>query len=159
MTIPSVPELINYIAYEITFYTRTVNSDTELDLLKTNAQLTGRYGFIYGRRTYGKSLIRKCKQPHPDLLPQVQKHYAAVTQFNSKLTRLKQGLTMPLFPCKTYQDIRDMLPDILSYLPILSSYQRTRPMAYALQNNPQQMREYDETIDLITYFLSARMFV
>lgn len=160
MILPVSLELTDYIADHIVSDIKDTNHSEAGELLTLNAQATGRYGFTYGGRFYDHTSIRRnsYKQPDPSILPRVQAHYLAVTKFNSKLTRLKQGLTLPLRVCKTHQDIRDMLPDVVSYLPILSSYQRTRPVAYALQDNPQQMQEYEETCDLITYFLSARMF-
>jgi len=160
MTLRPTPDLVDYIAGNIAFHIEDTNYREAGELLTLNAQATGRYGFTYGGRFYDHTALKRnsYRQPDPSILHRVQTHYLAVTKFNSKLTRLKQGLTLPLRVCKTHQDIRDMLPDVVSYLPLLSSYLRTRPVAYALQDNPQQMQEYEETCDLITYFLSARMF-
>lgn len=91
--------------------------------------------------------------------------YETVRAYKNELVRIKrdqelvnQGLSLVLLNCKTWQDVRDALPDEMAELvPELKSYSRTREEAFTILNNERAMRQYLELRPLMIIYLMARL--
>lgn len=115
----------------------------------------GKY-FVSGEVTvHERALMRSL---HKDLWGEMQDFWKAHNALDKEVQRLRQGLCVLLHPCKTAQDVRDTLPDIVCRLDsALSKQDRTRPEAFTLKNNPIQLHEYAQTRELMDFFLTSRM--
>jgi hypothetical protein len=71
---------------------------------------------------------------------------------------IQQTLYALLDPCKTDQDIRDALPECLvSTLPQLNRYERTRSPAFTIEGNPRALRQYLKILPTIEDYAAARL--
>jgi hypothetical protein len=73
-------------------------------------------------------------------------------------TRLTQGVSQLLQSCRSLQDIRDALPDVVVALfSELTQLTRTRPEAWPFEGKPFQMHSYKQTADLLSFYVSNRL--
>jgi hypothetical protein len=142
---------------------RMIIAETEA-LLEQNHELTGnRDGFLYGGTFFSMLPDNKRRHAkklplHPSLWSQGEALKRGITEFLNDTQRLKQGLSIVLRDCLTLQDVRDALPNAARMvLPELTSLQRTRPVAWTLQDKPLLLDQYPQTEQLFTYYLSSRM--
>lgn len=121
-------------------------------------------GFLYGGVFH--SLIRvqdrakaTKKMLHKDLREEARHYMAAEKLFEQEKTRLHNGLTFMLSPCKNEQDMRDMLPDSMKLVlpqPI-ASLRRTRPPAWAFETEEMFLGQFKELENVIDYYISNRI--
>lgn len=134
------------------------------DLIKQNAEITqNRDGFLYGGTFFSNLPPKETRnivkyRLDESLFDQGDELVKMCREFSNDTTRLKQGLNVLLRDCTNHQDIRDALPNaVRSVVPELASLERTRPVAYTLQDKPLMLDQWPQTEDLLIYYLSSRM--
>ena len=162
---PKLLEVINQMTDQICKDVTESNKASLQSLIDKNIAKGGSIiGFTFAGRRYtyltSKEVrkIRKWDPIHPDLYEDALALHKDTVDQERDMQRLRQGLTLPLRGSKTWQDVRDALPELVASIPLISGFPRTRPEAFNLQDKPTLLNEYNETVELITYFLSARMF-
>lgn len=162
---PKLPEVINQVTDHICKDVVESNKASLRSLIQKHFDKGGSIvGFTFAGRRYTDLVpievrkIRKWDPIHPDLYNDALALHRDTVDQERDMQRLRQGLALPLRGSKEWQDVRDALPEMVAHLPMIAGFPRTRPEAFNLQGNPALMKEYGETVELITYFLSARMF-
>lgn len=88
-----------------------------------------------------------------EYLEQAGKLLLEVHMVNQMVFRLVQG-------CKTYQDVRDALPECLIAMDKqghLKSLQRTRKAAFTLDNDAMALRQYEKILPIIEYYAGTHL--
>lgn len=71
---------------------------------------------------------------------------------------IKQSLFGLLYPCKTGQELRDALPDmLLPLIPFIQHHRRTDDEAWSIRDNPRAVRQYARVLPRIEMYVAARM--
>lgn len=95
---------------------------------------------------------------HISLDPRIREYMSDQAQVSQDKRLMEQTFLMLLSPCKTYQDVRDALPDCLQdALSQISSYMRERPEAYTIQGNERAMRQYEKILPRIEFYSAVRL--
>jgi len=72
--------------------------------------------------------------------------------------RIRQALTLVLRDCRSFQDMRDALPNALKdFIPGSNRLERTRPEAYTLEDNPRAHAQYMKLREKIEFYIAARL--
>lgn len=122
-----------------------------------------RHGFLFSGKFYTelppkaqKSAVKQ--YVHPSLVSaakQLHEHHRTVEK---DALRIRHGLSLVLAPCRTFQDVRDALPDFLrGEISELSSLPRTRPEAWAIINSPLLFHQYQQTSNLLSFYFLNRI--
>lgn len=162
---PKLPELIDKVTDQICNDVAESNVATLRSVIQQNIQKGGALvGYTFGGRRYSElkpQVLHKIKgweTIHDDLYADALALHKSMLDQERDTQRLRQGLALPMRGSVNWQDVRDALPEMLAFLPMFSGLSRTRPEAFSIMHNDAWMQEYAETRELITYFLSARMF-
>ena len=157
--------------YTNTFSNYLFQKDTErlqkrvLDLVKENHQAGGSPdGFLY-RGVFYNNLRSNIfsKGQRGNLMPSMEdsmiQYLKDVKKTSDDRTKVRQVLANLLLPCKSEQDVRDVLPEsLIEVIPELRQMPRTRPEAFTLVTELHRS-QYAEFKDLISIYLMARMFL
>ena len=135
-----------------------------LKIIKENRQLGGSSdGFIYAGIYYSDlpdNMKSKGKRGSldPSLIPQMEDYLKDDFQTNFDKVRIEQALSLILNDARSWQDVRDALPNGLAeMLDETKSLQRTRPEAYTLEGNERAQRQYAKLQPLIQIYLASRL--
>ena len=134
-------------------------------LIEENHRLGGPvYGFLYKGEfvtTLPKNQRPKAdkKSLHPDLRAEADDFFAERKQMENERQRLTQGLQQFLRDCRTNQDVRDALPDTASMvLPgEIANLKRTRPTAYAYQNKPLHLHNFELISGILDFYAANQL--
>ena len=92
------------------------------------------------------------------LIPEMDQILAEKAILATDKERIRQALTLVLRDAKTYQDMRDALPNAMrEYLPIAKVLERTRPEAYTLKDNPRAYSQYMKLREKIEFYIATRL--
>lgn len=122
----------------------------------------GCYGFLFGGTFYTPwDRITTVKTPKKPIANELQEEASAFHEaqiaLNNVKARLTTGLSLLLRTCKTWQDVRDALPDTAKdELEALAVLRRTRPAGYPLLDNPLTAHQVDEIFELISFPIANR---
>lgn len=136
----------------------------EIELVHRNQKLSGRMdGFWYKGALYS-DLDPMLKQRgtkgslHPSLLEAVENHFRDEAEVSFDRVRVKQALALILRDCRTFQDIRDALPNSLKdVIPMVAKLERTREEAYTVKNDPRAYKQYLKLRDKIEFYNAAKL--
>lgn len=135
-----------------------------LKLVKENYRLGGATdGFIYAGTYYSDlpdSMKSKGKRGslHHSLEPQMVEYLKDETITNFDKVRIEQALALVLRDARSWQDVRDALPNGLAEMLMeTKSLPRTRPEAYTLIGNERAERQYAKIEPLIQIYLASRL--
>lgn len=95
---------------------------------------------------------------HVSLIPEMDKIRAEKATIEADKERVRQALTLVLRQCKTYQDMRDALPNAMrDFLPGIQKLDRTRPEAWTLIDTPVVYKQYQKLREKIDFYTAARL--
>lgn len=133
-------------------------------IIQQNAELSNnREGFLFGGHFYSLLSIKEQRTAkklplHPSLHELGEALAKSIDEFQRDKTKLRQSLSVVLRGCSNQQDVRDALPNaVRMILPELGSLQRTRPVAWTLQDKPMLLSQFEKTEQLLQYYLSSRI--
>ena len=134
-------------------------------LVKLHIEVSGTEvpGFLYRglpfRHTDAPAGRLAYKALHPTLYNEVEKHLASIKNLEDDLQAVGQALLAVVRPCETLQDLRDALPDCLSWAMAseLHDLPRTREEAWTLTEGTRQHRQYVKMKPRIEAFCAARL--
>jgi len=107
-------------------------------------------GFTRTRGSYGTLPI--------DLIPEMDQVLAEKAILATDKERIRQALTLVLRDAKTFQDMRDALPNAMKdFIPNAQRLERTRPEAYTLLSNPRAHAQYMKLRDKIEFYIATRL--
>ena len=136
----------------------------EMELVDKNASLGGSPdGFRHMGRIYSHLMgrARAMGQYKPIVLPLVNEISALGTErkiLEADQERITQALVLVLRGTSTWQDIRDALPNSLKDLiPEIKDRDRTRPVAYTLEQNSRSYNQFMKLSDKIDYYVAMRL--
>lgn len=95
--------------------------------------------------------------PHKTLMDSFDQLAKDKAQLQMNHQKIRQGIGMLLRPCKTRQDIRDVLPDTLVNLTDLKQLTRTREEAYSIAGSGMLKQQYDKTMELVFMYLGTKL--
>ena len=136
--------------------------NTLTELIESNHKLgNSDVGFIFGGMTHGQSskfTATSLRQLHPNLHEAARDYMQNLTDLRHSKHRLMQGLNLVTRPCRTYQDLRDALPDIAkSLIPEIRNLSRCREEAWTISDKPLQMHSYKMSYDLMMFYFANRI--
>jgi hypothetical protein len=136
----------------------------ELELVRENANLGGSSdGFRYNGKVFTQQetkLISRGKftVPNVEMLPAVKLYLEDSNLIDYDKLRVNQAMTLVLKDTKSTQDVRDALPECLvQLLPSYRQYQRTRPEAFTLSENPRSYNQYMNLREKIEFYVASKM--
>lgn len=137
----------------------------ELGLVMSHRELTGSEidGFIYRGQFYtdlGQKIASKGTKtgPHPSLVPKILAHLADKKEIAFDKQRIKQALVLTLDHCRSRQDVRDALPNVLGELiPECKDIPRTRPEGFGIENHSRKSAQYEKLREKIEFYAAARL--
>ncbi|ESX17861.1 hypothetical protein X766_15755 [Mesorhizobium sp. LSJC255A00] len=78
--------------------------------------------------------------------------------FRNERDRIRQAFTMVLRDCRTFQDMRDALPNcVKDLIPECRHLERTRPEAFTLADNPRSYTQYMQLREKIEFYVASRL--
>ena len=96
---------------------------------------------------------------HPSLTDEAESLFLAREQLERDTKQIRQGLSTIANKCRSKQDIRDVLPEILAQIvPDFQSMPRLREEGFLLQDNPLLQAQYERTMDLAYKHQVDRLF-
>lgn len=165
MAAPPKTTLIQVVLSDLLQFERKRLEGVLEKILQTNRK-HGRSGnaFIHQGQVY--SLLPICQirgepitEPHPAVTEDLDYYLNQKEELIRSEQRLKQGLSVVVGRCKTIQDLRNALPDILVHeLPSLRGLSRTEPEGAMLESRPKLREQFEQTIDLALTFAAKRLF-
>lgn len=135
------------------------------EVVAENAQLTGNgTGFLYQGEFITildnpKSQRLAKKYPcHPEVQEAAGRYVRQRDKMRIHRRKVEQGLMIVLRDCKSLQDMRDALPDLLrNSHEKLKDLPRTRDEAYTIAEQPLKQVAYEDTVRLVYRHLASRM--
>lgn len=151
----------NLFKFEDTHHSRVVKQ-----MVEKNAELGGpSEGFLYGGHfisvlegpaRHAASTIKK--KGHPDLDEEARSYLAIKKKRDRDYQKISQALGIMLRPCKTYQDLRDALPEVLVWCcDAVRGIPRIREEGWTLHDRPLIQVQFDEMEDDILYYLATKI--
>ena len=121
-------------------------------------------GKVYAKSTGNVVTVPAKAFNHPHIKSLPQNHIAYFTQLlneEDEMVRDKKSITQ-LFtimvnPCKSEQDLRDALPDMVLPESLKMRFPRTRPAGYTLGDSPSHKRRYDRQYRKLCMYASMRL--
>ena len=102
--------------------------------------------------------ISRRQELHSSLTGQVDMLLRDQKIIDDQKAFIRQAIVQLLDPCYSVQDLRDALPDCLvSCVPTLSGFQRTRAEAYTIEDNPRAMKQYKQMLPNIQTYAAIRL--
>ena len=93
-----------------------------------------------------------------EMIPEMDLVLAEKATLAADKERIKQALTLVLRNCKTFQDMRDALPNAMKdFIPGAQRLERTRPEAFTLQDIPIAYRQYMKLREKIEFYIATRL--
>jgi hypothetical protein len=93
-----------------------------------------------------------------EMIPEMDQILAEQAILAADKERIRQALTLVLRDCKTFQDMRDVLPNALrEYIPGAQKLDRTRPEAFTLRENPRAYSQYMKLREKIEFYVATRL--
>ncbi|RRY03842.1 hypothetical protein [Brucella anthropi] len=136
----------------------------ELEMVSKNAALGGspdgfrHLGMIYSHLSGRARTMGQYKSLHPSLVPEMGTISTERKVLDADRAKTTQALSLVLKDAKSFQDMRDALPNCLKdIVPELRDYERTRPEAFTLADNPRSYNQYNKLKDKIDYYAAARL--
>ena len=120
-------------------------------------------GFLFGGEFHTNLPAKTIKADekkliHVSLKKEASYYCARKTLLNKEMVRIINGLSLVLRPCKSWQDIRDALPDPLrNELDETRSLRRLKVEAWPLQDKPLQLHQYQQTAELLLFYYTNRL--
>lgn len=115
-------------------------------------------GMVYTRLTGQYRSRGTYDRLHPSLAPQMGAILTDRKILTADKDRIKQALALVLRDTRTFQDMRDALPNSLHTLvPECKGLERTREEAYTLRDNPRAYSQYMQLRDKIEFYVAARL--
>ncbi len=117
------------------------------------------YNGLFFRSSHVTGPIPKRASLHISLAPQMDQLLRDKKIIDDEKSFVRQAIVQLLDPCTDLQDIRDALPDCLvSCIPALSaSFERTRPPAFTIKDNPRALRQYEKMLPNIQVYSATRL--
>jgi len=99
---------------------------------------------------------------HKNLWGEMDEHIEDIKNTNKDKLLVKQTLVFLLISCKTWQDIRDALPECLvniaCYDNLSKEYSlRQHEAAYTIQDNPRALRQYEKVLPLMEMYSVTKL--
>jgi hypothetical protein len=92
------------------------------------------------------------------MIPEMDQVLAEKATMAADKERIRQALTLVMRDCKTFQDMRDALPNALKeFIPGAQRLERTRPEGYTLQDNPRAYSQYMKLREKIEFYIATRL--
>lgn len=92
---------------------------------------------------------------HPDVAEDAAYYLRVKVKRDKDYQKIHQSLGTMVRPCKTFQDLRDAIPEILvPCAAFLNGIQRTRPQGYTVIDRPLVQHQFDLMVDDILYYLA-----
>jgi hypothetical protein len=92
------------------------------------------------------------------MIPEMDQILAEKATLAADKERIRQALTLVLKNCRTFQDMRNALPNgIKDFIPGAQRLERTRSEAYTLQDNPRAYSQYMKLREKIEFYLATRL--
>ncbi|TJX44051.1 MAG: hypothetical protein E5W21_23180, partial [Mesorhizobium sp.] len=121
----------------------------ELGMVSRNTALGGstdgfrHMGEIYSELTGASRQRGKYGLLHPSLVGEMDAILAERKTVNYDKDRIRQAFTLVLRDCRTWQDMRDALPNcVKDLIPECRHLARTREEAFTLADNPRSYTQY-----------------
>lgn len=135
----------------------------EQAMVTRNAQLGGstdgfrHMGLIYTQLTQGRSR-GTYKILEASLVPEMDAVLADRKTISDDKDRIRQALTLVLRDCRSFQDIRDALPNgTKEFIPECRQLERTRPEAFTLADNQRSYTQYMKLREKIEFYVATRL--
>lgn len=115
-------------------------------------------GFVYTQLTGYSRRLGKYGTLHRELLPEMGAIRSDREILIKDRDRIRQAMTLVLRDCRTFQDMRDALPNgVKELVPELSRLPRTRPEAFTLADNPRSYTQYMAIREKIEFYVATRL--
>lgn len=120
-------------------------------------------GFIFRGQFYtdlDQKIMSKGRKssPHPSLVPKVLAHIQDRKDIAFDKQMIKQALVLTLAHCRSRQDVRDALPNVLGELvPECKDLPRTRPEGFGIENHSRKSSQYEKLREKIEFYAAARL--
>ncbi len=157
-------ELIRFLTDKLAAKDYTRLNGVLQNLIEENQALGGpNVGFLFHGEFHSNLPIRqRAAAPkqhiHASLMPAASQYVLEKRQLATDLKRIGHGLSIVLMPCKTTQDVRDALPDLVKdMVPDLKDLSRTRPEAFTIAGETFKMVDYKVTEDLIAFYVANQI--
>jgi|SRR6185437_5604134 len=93
-----------------------------------------------------------------NLVPEMGSILTSKKVIEADKARIKQALALVLQDTRSYQDMRNALPNCLQHLiPECNGLERTREEAYTIRDNPRAFSQYMMLRDRIEFYVAARL--
>ena len=93
-----------------------------------------------------------------EMIPEMDQVLSERATMQADKERIRQALTLVLRDCKSFQDMRDALPNALKdFIPGSNRLERTRPEAYTLLDNSRAHAQYMKLREKIEFYIAARL--
>ncbi|RWB40487.1 MAG: hypothetical protein EOQ44_25455 [Mesorhizobium sp.] len=139
-------------------------SKRELKLIGRNVGLGGsadgfrHMGEIYSELTGPGRKRGKYTVLHRELVPEMDDILAERKIVNYERDRIRQAFTLALRDCRSWQDMRDALPNcVKDLIPECRHLPRTREEAFTLADNPRSYTQYMQLREKIEFYVAARL--
>lgn len=115
-------------------------------------------GVIYSTLTGRNRQLGKYNTLSESLIPEMKLILEEKATIEYDKARIKMALSMSLKDAKTFQDIRDALPNgLVELVPECRRLERTRPEAYALLENERSYSQYMGLREKIDFYIASRL--
>lgn len=121
------------------------------------------FTFKYGGRNYTPlgcvEDLKRAKTLHKDFEPAMDQYVLELEDLMNDKTNIKQILFRLLYPCKSLQDARDALPDLLvNQWEDIKNLPRLHSEAWTLLEDPRGMRQYKKSLDKMHFYAVHHLF-
>lgn len=94
-----------------------------------------------------------------ELVPTYERQLKMKSNLNRDILKLKQALSMVIGKCRTLQDLRDTMPEVLvGKLPKMAAIPRLNPEGFVLTDKPAILEQFNSSMDLALKYQSNRLF-
>lgn len=115
-------------------------------------------GIIYTSLEGANRKLGNYGRLHSSLVPELDGIISEKATIASDKERIRQALAMSLKDCRSFQDIRDALPNCISELiPECRPLERTREEAYTLLDNPRSYTQYMKLRENMEFYAASRL--
>ena len=115
-------------------------------------------GLVYTDLEPQMRKMGKYDRLHPSLAPELEAILAEEKTFKFDMERIKQAFALVLRDCRSFQDMRDALPNCMKDLiPEIARLERTRPEAFTLAENERSYKQYMKLREKIEFYVASRL--
>lgn len=141
-----------------------VLAEMQLSLQERNYALGNpKDGFLYAGRFHSTLEPRAQhkalkKQLHRELHDNGEAYITRSNRFTAERTRVFHGLQIFLKPCRSLQDVRDVLPDSVAMIrPEFAKVPRDKPTGWPFEGKPMAMHQYQDISALLEFYVVNRI--